>query len=124
MKILVINDSLALRRMQKNILKQLGYGDVIEGSDGDEVMSLLFAHQDVALILMDWNMRRVSGLEALKQVKADPYFQKIPVMMVTTESEKHRILEAIHAGALNYIIHPFEPDVLRDKIRSILAQVG
>lgn len=119
MKILLVDDSSTMRRIQKNTLKSIGYEDVIEGSDGTEALSMLKANPDVKLLLMDWNMPNMDGITALRTIKADPALKAVPVIMVTSESEKSRIIEAIQAGAANYVVKPFQPDTLQEKIKQV-----
>lgn len=119
MKILLVDDSSTMRRIQKNTLKSIGYEDVIEGADGTEALSMLKANPDVKLLLMDWNMPNMDGITALRTIKADPALKAVPVIMVTSESEKSRIIEAIQAGAANYVVKPFQPDTLQEKIKQV-----
>lgn len=115
MKILIVDDSVAMRRMEKNILAQLGYSDVQEAGDGLEALRMV-AGDRFDMILMDWKMPVLSGLETLKQMKSNPDLEAVPVIMVTSESQKPKILEAIKAGAANYIIKPFDGALLKEKL--------
>jgi two-component system, chemotaxis family, chemotaxis protein CheY len=122
MKILLVDDSNTMRRIQKNTLIQIGYEDVSEAADGKLAVDFLKANPGIDLVLMDWNMPNMTGIEALKVIKADPAINKIPVIMVTSESEKTRIIEAIQAGAANYVVKPFQPDTLKEKIVATIAK--
>src|SRR4051812_4051782 len=113
MRLLIVDDSIAMRRIEKNMLTGLGFDDVEEASDGLQALQMVSASK-YDLILMDWKMPVLSGLETLRQLKANPEYAAIPVVMVTSESQKPKILEAIQAGAANYIIKPFSEDVLKD----------
>jgi two-component system chemotaxis response regulator CheY len=115
MKILLVDDSSTMRRIQKNTLGSLGFTEVDEAEDGQDAVSKVGA-KEYDLVLMDWNMPNMTGIEALKAIRANPGTAKVPVIMVTSESEKSRILEAIQAGANNYIVKPFTPDVLKEKL--------
>jgi two-component system chemotaxis response regulator CheY len=119
MKILLVDDSGIMRHIQRRILTELGFTDVKEAGDGALALKALDAEK-FDLVLMDWNMPNLSGLEALKQLKANPAHKGIPVVMVTSESEKSHIVEAIQAGAANYILKPFSADTLKEKIASLL----
>ena len=118
MKILLVDDSSTMRRIQKNTLGALGFTDVDEAEDGQDAVAKV-SKAPYELVLMDWNMPNMTGIEALKAIRANPSTAKIPVIMVTSESEKSRILEAIQAGATNYIVKPFTPDVLKEKLEGI-----
>lgn len=119
-KILLVDDSNTMRRIQKNTLKTLGFEDVDEASDGSEAYDKIKATK-YDLVLMDWNMPVMTGIECLKKVKADESVKATKIMMVTSESEKTRIIEAIQAGAANYIVKPFQPDTLKEKIQAIIG---
>ncbi len=120
MKILLVDDSTTMRRIQKNTLEKLGYTEVMEAGDGQEAIASLKKCK-VDLVLMDWNMPNMNGLDALKAIKADPDLKSIPVMMVTSESEKTRIIEAIQSGAANYVVKPFQPETLKEKIQAVIG---
>ena len=119
MKILLVDDSKTMRRIQTNTLRNLGYDNVVEAEDGQEAIIKLRANPDVSLVLMDWNMPNMTGIEALKAIKLDPLLKHYPVIMVTSEAEKARIIEAIQSGASNYVVKPFEANILQEKINSV-----
>jgi two-component system, chemotaxis family, chemotaxis protein CheY len=121
MKILLVDDSNTMRRIQTNTLKQIGYSDIIEAEDGQDALNKLKSNPDVSLVLLDWNMPNMNGIDCLKAIKADAGLKSIPVMMVTSEAEKSRIIEAIQAGAANYLVKPFHADALKEKITSIVG---
>lgn len=121
MKILLVDDSSTMRRIQKNTLKQIGYEDIVEAGDGQEAIDTLRANMDVDLVLMDWNMPNMTGIESLKAIKADAELKAKPVIMVTSESEKSRIIEAIQSGASNYVVKPFQADTLQEKIKAVVG---
>jgi two-component system chemotaxis response regulator CheY len=118
MKILLVDDSSTMRRIQKNVLEKIGHTNVEEAEDGADALRKL-PGGGFELVLMDWNMPNLNGIDALKKIKADPALQAIPVIMVTSESEKTRIVEALQAGAANYVVKPFQPDTLQEKINAI-----
>jgi len=117
-KILVVDDFSTMRRIVKNILKQIGYTEVDEAEDGNGALAKL--RQDkYDLIVSDWNMPNMTGLDLLKAIRADGALNGIPVLMVTAEAKKENVVEAIKAGVNNYIVKPFTAEVLREKIEKI-----
>src|SRR5690606_39701507 len=122
MKILLVDDSTTMRRIQKNTLSKLGFENVTEAEDGADALKKLAAGGPFDLVLMDWNMPNMTGIEALKKIKADPATKATPVIMVTSESEKTRIVEAIQSGAANYVVKPFQPETLMEKISALTAK--
>ncbi len=120
MKILLVDDSKTMRNIQKGILSQLGYTDLEEACDGLDALSKVGAYGP-DLLLVDWNMPNMDGLTFVKQYRAKG--GKSPIIMVTTESEKARVVEAIKAGVNNYVVKPFTPDSLADRIKETLAKV-
>jgi two-component system chemotaxis response regulator CheY len=123
MKILLVDDSNTMRRIEKNTLEKMGYADIIEAQDGAEAVKRVDAG-GIELVLMDWNMPNMTGIEALKAIKANPAHKALPVIMVTSESEKSRIMEAIQAGASNYVVKPFQPETLQEKISAVMAKAA
>jgi two-component system chemotaxis response regulator CheY len=113
---MVIDDSRAMRLILTRIAKQLGF-DVIEASNGREALDKL-ATLDAAprLALIDWNMPEMNGLEFVVAVRAEPKYQSMTLMMVTTESEQSQIVRALAAGAHEYVIKPFTPDAIVEKL--------
>ena len=114
MKILVVDDSLTMRRIVVNALDQDGTHELLEASDGMEALQVLDGHKDVGLVLCDWNMPNMDGLAFLQRVRE--LSKELPILMVTTENEKKKVVRAIRAGADGYIIKPFTPEVLQEKI--------
>lgn len=121
MKVLSADDSSMIRRVIKNAVDMLGF-DFLEAKDGQEALDVLEKEfGDVGLVLLDWNMPRFTGIEVLKKIKADERFKAIPVMMVTTEVERAKVVEAISAGAKNYVMKPFSHEDLMAKIMQSLG---
>lgn len=121
MKFLVVDDSVTMRRIIVNSLQRIGYADCVEASDGREALEKFDA--TVGFVITDWNMPNMSGLEFVRVLRARPD-GKLPVLMVTTRSVKEDIVAAIEAGVNNYVVKPFTPQVLKDKIDAILAGLG
>jgi len=121
MKVLLVDDSKTMRNIQKGILTQLGYTEIEEACDGLDALSKVGAFQP-ELLLVDWNMPNMDGLTFVKQFRAKG--SKAPIIMVTTESEKSRVVEAIKAGVNNYVVKPFTPDSLSARIKETLERVS
>ena len=115
MKILVVDDSSTMRRIISNTLGTIGQTDIVQAGDGVEGLAALEANPDVGLVLSDWNMPNLNGLDFLKKIR-ETRGKDLPVVMVTTEAEKSNVIIAIKAGANNYIVKPFTPDVLAEKV--------
>lgn len=113
---------MTIRRIETNLLKEIGYENILEVDCGEDVITILVEHPDVRLILLDWNMPLMNGLDCLKALKANPETKHIPVVMVTAEATRSRIIEAIQAGASNYLMKPFEAGKLGEIISGILAK--
>jgi two-component system chemotaxis response regulator CheY len=118
MKVLVVDDSTTMRRILINSLAPAGVTDVEEARDGQEAVDAVRDKQ-FDLVLMDWNMPNLLGIDALKQIRA--MGNQVPVIMVTTEAEGDRVMEALKSGANNYIIKPFKPETIIAKIKAVLG---
>ena len=121
MKLLVVDDSSTMRRIIKNTLARLGHKDVLEGADGLEGWSALDANPDIDMLITDWNMPEMNGLELVKKVRADSRFTDLPIIMVTTEGGKAEVITALKAGVNNYIVKPFTPQVLKEKLGAVMG---
>jgi len=121
LKLLVVDDSSTMRRIIKNTLARLGYKDVLEGADGVEGWNALDANPDVEMLITDWNMPEMNGLELVKKVRADDRFKDLPIIMVTTEGGKAEVITALKAGVNNYIVKPFTPQVLKEKLGAVMG---
>lgn len=124
MKLLVVDDSSTMRRIIKNTLVRLGYEDVLEGGDGVEGWSALNSNPDIGMLITDWNMPEMNGLELVKKVRADSRFTDLPIIMITTEGGKTEVITALKAGVNNYIVKPFTPQVLKEKLAVVLGVEG
>jgi two-component system chemotaxis response regulator CheY len=120
-KILIIDDSLTMRRIVRDCLKQIGLEDVIEAENGAEGLKAAQERRDIALALCDWHMPVMDGLQFVSNMKSSPATRDIPVIMVTSEREKSNVVGALRAGAQDYVVKPFSAEVLAGKIESLLA---
>ena len=117
-KVLVVDDSPTMRRIVANTLKRIGYSDLEEAENGQDALVLLSGNT-FELIVTDWNMPGMSGLEFIKNVRSNDK-NDLPILMVTTRSEAEDVKEALEAGASSYIVKPFTPEVLKEKIDNIV----
>jgi len=117
-KVLVVDDFSTMRRILKNILKQIGYSDIEEAEDGNSALARL-RQGGYGLVVSDWNMPNMTGLDLLKAIRADNALNNMPVLMVTAEAKKENVMDAIKAGVNNYVVKPFTADVLKEKIEKI-----
>ncbi len=116
MKLLLVDDSNTMRRIQKTQLENLGVKDIIEAENGAVALEKLADNMPVDLILLDWNMPVMDGITFLKNVRSNNAYKDVKVVMCTSESEKPRVIEALKAGANNYVVKPFTPDALKEKL--------
>ncbi|MBI5634171.1 MAG: chemotaxis response regulator CheY [Nitrospirae bacterium] len=123
MKFLVVDDFSTMRRIVKNILKQLGYENIDEAEDGAQAYSKL-QNGNYDFVVSDWNMPNMDGLELLKKIRSDERLKAMPVLMVTAEAEKEKVITAIQAGVNNYIVKPFTAEVLKEKMDRIFERLG
>lgn len=121
MKCLIVDDSATMRRILVNALKGIGYTDLVEAGHGREALEKLTP--DIGLVITDWNMPEMGGLELVKALRAAEGSSKLPILMVTTRSAQEDILQAVEAGVSSYILKPFTPPVLKEKIDQVLAAV-
>ncbi len=121
-KILVVDDSNVMRQIIKNNLKQLGFSpdNIAEAEDGAAGLKSLEANM-VDLVISDWNMPKMTGIEFLKAVRGNDGLKAVPFMMVTSETEKEKIMEAVQAGVNQYIVKPFNANQLEEKIKAIFG---
>lgn len=119
LKILAVDDSPTMRRIIINTLKRAGYSDVTEASDGRDAMAKLKVDK-YNFVITDWNMPEMDGLTFVNTVRSTPDLKNIPILMVTTRSVKDDIIEAMKAGVNNYIVKPFTPETLKEKIDATL----
>ena len=118
-KAMVVDDSKAIRMILSKTLTEVGY-EVCEASNGREALSLFEREKDhISLVLVDWNMPQMDGLEFVKQLRADPKHSSVVLMMVTTETEVEQMVRALEAGANEYVMKPFTKEIIADKLRML-----
>lgn len=120
LKILIVDDFATMRRIMKNILKQLGYTNITEADDGTTALEEM-KRGSFDLIISDWNMPKMTGLDLLKLVRSDPVYKDIPFLMVTAEAQKQNVIEAVQAGVSNYVVKPFTAEAIADKLGKIIG---
>lgn len=121
MKILVVDDFSTMRRIVKNILQQLGFSNVEEAEDGKVALGKL-RNNAFDFVISDWNMPNMMGIDLLREVRNDPNLKALPFLMVTAESQKENVIEAVQAGVSNYIVKPFTADTLETKLETIFKK--
>ena len=121
MKVLVVDDFATMRRIVKNILTQLGYKHIIEADDGVKAWEII-NEKNVDVIICDWNMPNMKGIDLLRKVRADKKFSELPFVMVTAEGKKENVIEATKAGVTGFIIKPFTAKDLGKKLKMILEE--
>ncbi len=120
-KFLIVDDSVTMRRIVVNTLKSIGYSKYAEAEHGKDALDKLEADGEINFVITDWNMPVMSGLELTKAIRSNNKTQTIPILMVTTRGVKEDIVQALQAKVSNYVVKPFTPQILKDKIDLILA---
>ncbi len=123
MKILIVDDFSTMRRIIKNLLRDLGFNNTQEADDGNTALPMLQSG-DFDFLITDWNMPGMTGIELLKAVRSDPKLASLPVLMVTAEAKKEQIVEAAQAGVNGYIVKPFTAQTLKEKIDRIFERIA
>ncbi|PIS10618.1 MAG: hypothetical protein COT73_08360 [Bdellovibrio sp. CG10_big_fil_rev_8_21_14_0_10_47_8] len=125
-RILVADDMPTIRELVKNQLKGIGFKNVVEASDGEAAMNVLVSNQNagtpIQLVVSDWNMPKMTGLELLKQVRASADWAQLPFVLLTSESERDQVTEAILAGVSQYLVKPFAAKVFEEKLKGVWAK--
>lgn len=121
MQVLVVDDSQIMRKIIMGALKKLGVNDIMEASNGQEAIDIVSKDNTIGLVLMDWNMPVMTGIDAVRKIRAGSI--KTPVVMVTTEAEKEKVMEAIKSGANDYLIKPFNHKDIQGKLEKFLEGV-
>jgi two-component system chemotaxis response regulator CheY len=122
MKILIVDDFSTMRRIIKNLLRELGFNNTVEADDGLTALPILQAG-GIDFLVTDWNMPGMQGIDLLKAVRADAKLSSIPVLMVTAETKREQIMVAAQAGVNGYVVKPFTATTLRDKIDKIFERI-
>ena len=120
MPVLIVDDYKTMIRIIRNLLKQLGFANVDEASDGTAALNMM-RQKDYGLIISDWNMEPMTGYELLREVRADDQLSRTPFIMVTAESKTENVIAAKKAGVNNYIVKPFNADTLKKKIEAVFG---
>jgi len=116
MRILIVDDFSTMRRIIKNILRQLGFNNIVEADDGTTAWDILNKDK-IDFVISDWNMPKMTGIELLRKVRASEEFADLPFLMVTAEAQQENIIEAVQAKVSNYIVKPFTAETLQQKNR-------
>jgi len=122
MKILIVDDFSTMRRIIKNLLRDLGFTNTVEADDGNTAVPILKAG-GIDFLVTDWNMPGMQGIDLLRYVRADEKLSKMPVLMVTAEQKREQIIEAAQAGVNGYIVKPFTAATLKEKIDKIFERI-
>lgn len=123
MKILVVDDFSTMRRIIKNLLKDLGFTNVQEADDGSTALPML-QQGDFDFVVTDWNMPGMQGIDLLRNIRADDNLKHIPVLMVTAEAKKEQIVAAAQAGVNGYVVKPFTAATLKEKLDKVFERIG
>jgi two-component system chemotaxis response regulator CheY len=122
MQILVVDDFSTMRRIIKNLLRELGFNNAAEADDGTSALPMLQTGK-YDFLITDWNMPKMPGIELLRAVRADPKLASLPVLMVTAEARRDQIVEAAQAGVNGYVVKPFSAETLKEKIEKIFERL-
>lgn len=121
LKFLVVDDSVTMRRIVINSLSSLNFKNYVEAADGNEALLKLEENPDINFVITDWNMPNMTGIDLVKAIRSNERFSHLAILMVTTRGLKEDIIEALKSGVNNYILKPFTPAVLKEKIEQILS---
>jgi len=122
MKILIVDDSITIRRIIANALKTVGFPETVEAVNGKDALEKLTSNK-IDFIITDWNMPEMNGLDLIKEVRANPLYSSMPILMITTRGTERDVVEALQAKVNSYIMKPFTPQELKEKIEGILKTV-
>ncbi len=122
MKILIVDDFSTMRRIIKNLLRDLGFENTHEADDGNTALPML-KEGDFDFLVTDWNMPGMSGIDLLKAIRSDQSLASLPALMVTAEAKREQIIEAAQAGVNGYVVKPFTAQILKEKIEKIFERV-
>ncbi len=122
MKFLIVDDYNTMLRILRNLLKQLNFTNVEDATDGGMALEKLRAQGDIDFVVSDWNMEPMTGIQLLREVRADPELKRLPFIMITAESKSENVIAAKEAGVSNYIVKPFNAETLKSKLVSVLGE--
>ncbi len=122
MRVLIVDDYKTMLRIIRNLLRQLGFNNIDEASDGSQALQQLRTGTVYGLVISDWNMEPMTGLQLLREVRADAKLKSMPFIMVTAESKSENVIAAKEAGVSNYIVKPFNAETLKAKMVSVLGE--
>ena len=123
MKVLIVDDFSTMRRIIKNLLRDLGFTNTFEADDGNTALPML-KDGDFEFVVTDWNMPIMQGIDLLKEIRKDPQLKHLPVLMVTAEAKREQIIEAAQAGVNGYIVKPFTAGTLKEKLDKVFERLG
>jgi two-component system chemotaxis response regulator CheY len=123
MRVLVVDDFATMRKIVRNILKQIGFEDIVEAEDGNAAIHMI-KNDKIGMVVTDWNMPNMTGLDLLREIRNNPQTANLPVLMVTAEGLKENVMEAVKAGVSNYVVKPFTAEVLQEKIETIFKKMA
>jgi two-component system chemotaxis response regulator CheY len=121
LKFLIVDDSVTMRRIVVNSLKSIGYENFVEATDGGDALTKLQSDKSLNFVITDWNMPILSGLDLIKTIRSDESMANLPILLVTTRGVKEDIIEALKAKVSNYVVKPFTPAILKEKIDQIIS---
>ncbi len=121
MNVLVVDDYKTMLRILRNLLKQLNFNNVVEATDGGQALEKLNGDDEFGLIISDWNMEPMTGIQLLREVRGNAKLKHLPFIMVTAESKSENVIAAKEAGVSNYIVKPFNAETLKSKMVSVLG---
>ena len=124
LKILIVDDFSTMRRIVRNLLKELGYTNADEAEDGVVALQKLKTAGNFQFVVSDWNMPNMSGIDLLRNIRADANLKHLPVLMVTAEAKKENIIEAAQAGASGYVVKPCTASTLEEKLNKVFEKHG
>ncbi len=124
MKILIVDDQQSMRRTIADILRSVGFRNIVYGEDGLSGWKRLQEEHDIEIVLLDWSMPRMTGLELLQKIRSSSELAHLPVLMITAEAQQEQVLAAVHSGVTNYIVKPFSPNTLMGKLKGILGKMN
>jgi two-component system chemotaxis response regulator CheY len=125
MRVLVVDDMMTMRKLVTKCCKEIGFTDFVEAADGALAFAELEkANPPIGLVISDWNMPNLTGLDFLKKVRADARFKALPFVLVTAEAEQSQVVEAVKAGVTNYVVKPFTAQILKEKLEAAHKRIS